>query len=414
MNRVSSIGVIFVVPLLLFLSSGMASGVTNTTSVQSRAAPAKKAAGATAAHDPQKLFEAGEAALHAGKLDDAEGAFRQVLTINPGVAGAYANLGVIHMRRKQWPQALEMLHKAEKLAPDIAGIRLNIGLAYFRQNDFLRAIRPFESVVQQSPDSYQARYLLGLCYFFNDRWTDAIGALEPLWGRASDQLNYLYVLEHAADKAKNLALEEKAAARLVEIGEGSPELHLLTGKAHINRGEYDDAVKELEAAAQADPKLPFVHFNLGLAYVHKQDYDRARNEFHKDIALEPDVPFSYEQLGSVESTAGNEDEAAKNYRNALKLDPQRINSHMGLAKIEEQRRHYAAALSELDQVIRLDSGNASARYLRGQVLTRMGREKDGREELASATKMLNEQRAARHKELEGETVPSPELAREPE
>jgi tetratricopeptide (TPR) repeat protein len=116
----------------------------------------------------------------------------------------------------------------------------------------------------------------------------------------------------------------------------------------------------------------------------------------------------------LESTAGNEDEAAKNYRTALKLDPQRINSHMGLAKIEEHRRHYAAALSELDQVIRLDSGNASARYLRGQVLTRMGREKAGREELASATKMLNEQRAARHKELEGETVPSPELAREPE
>jgi len=412
MNRVSSIGVIFVVLLLLFLC-GMTSGVTNTISVQSTAATTKKAAGA-AARDPQKLFEAGEAALRARKLDEAERAFRQVLAINPGVAGAYANLGVIHMRRKQWPQALEMLHKAEKLAPDVAGIRLNIGLAYFRQNDFVRAILPFESVVQQSPDSYQARYLLGLCYFFNDRWTDAIGTLEPLWGRASDQLNYLYVLEHAADKAKNPALEEKAATRLVEIGEGSPEFHLLMGKAHINRGEYDDAVKELEAAAQADPKLPFVHFNLGLAYTHKQDYDRARDEFHKDIALEPDVPFSYEQLGSLESTAGDEDEAAKNYRSALKLEPQRINSRMGLAKIEEHRRHYAAALLELDHVIRLDSGNASARYLRGQMLMRMGREKDGREELASATKMLNEQRAARHKELEGETVPSPELAREPE
>src|SRR3981189_1506880 len=322
MNRVSSIGVAFVVLFLLFLSSGMTSGVANTTSAQSTA-PAEVGAGATpAVRDPQKLFEAGEAALRAGKLDEAEREFRQELAINPGVAGAYADLGGVHMRRQQWPQALEMLHKAEKLAPDVAGIRLNIGLAYFRQNDFLRAIRPFELVVQQSPDSYQARYLLGLCYFFNDRWTDAISTLEPLWGRASDQLNYLYVLEHAADKAKNPALEEKAAARLVEIGEGSPEFHLLMGKAPINRGEYDDAGMGLETAAGADPKLAFVHFNLGLAYIHKQDYDLARDEFHKDIALEPDVPFSYEQLGSVESTAGNEDEAAKSFRSALKLDPQ--------------------------------------------------------------------------------------------
>src|ERR1700737_1462949 len=221
-----------IVLVLLFLSSGM--------SGQSRAA-----------RDPQKLFEAGEAALHAGRLDDAERAFRQVLTINPGVAGAYANLGVIHMRRKQWPQALAMLHKAEKLAPDIAGIRLNIGLAYFRQNDFAGAIRPFESVVQQSPDSYQARYLLGLCYFFNDRWTDAIGTLEPLWGQAPGHLNYFTVLAHAAGTRKTPALEEKAAARLVEIGDGSPEFHLLMGKAHLNRGEYDDAGKDLEGAALA-------------------------------------------------------------------------------------------------------------------------------------------------------------------
>jgi len=48
------------------------------------------------------------------------------------------------------------------------------------------------------------------------------------------------------------------------------------------------------------------------------------------------------------------------------------------------------------------------------VLLRMGRDKEGRTELATATKMLNEQRAARHKQLEGDTVPSPELAREPE
>src|SRR5258708_18074836 len=328
MNRVSSLRGAVVVLLLLFLPGGVASGVANTIRVQ-RTAAAKRVGGAPqAAREPQKLFEAGEAALRAGKLDEAEREFRTVLAINPGVAGAYANLGVIHMRRKQWPQALEMLHKAEKLAPDIAGIRLNIGLTYFRQNDFARAIRPFESVVEQSRDAYQARYLLGLCYFFNDRWTDAISTLEPLWGRASDQLNYLYVLEHAADKAKNTVLEEKAAARLVEIGEGSPEFHLLMGKAHINRGEYDDAVKELEAAAQADPKLPFVHFNLGLAYVNKRGYERARDEVHKDIALEPDGPFSYEQVGSLEATAGEEAEAGEHFKGALKLSPPRSTSRI--------------------------------------------------------------------------------------
>jgi tetratricopeptide (TPR) repeat protein len=364
-------------------------------------------------HDPRKLFEAGESALRDGNLDDAERDFQRVLAIDPQSAAAYANLGVVYMRRKQWPQALATLEKAEKLSPGMAGIRLNIGLVYFRQNDFARAIKPFESVVKRVPNSYQARYLLGLCYFFNDRWSDAVSALEPLWETASNQLNYLYVLGISAHKIENSALEEKALGRLVAIGQDSAEFHLLMGKAHLNRGEDDEALKELETAARMDPKLPFVHFNLGLAYLRKQNYDRAREEFHKDIVVEPDIPYSYEQLGGLEATAGNEDEATKNYREALKLDPKLINSYMGLAKIEQHQQQFPAALRDLDHVIALDSRNAAARYLRGQVLLRMGRDKEGRDELATATKMLNEQRAARHKELEGETVPSPEVAQEP-
>jgi tetratricopeptide (TPR) repeat protein len=397
--------VVWVVLLVLLLPLG----------VHAQAAASLTKGGPPAsAVNPQKFFSAGEAALRENKLDEAERDFRTVLTLDPGAVGAYANLGVVHMRRKQWSQALVMLRKAEKLAPAVAGIRLNIGLVYFRQSDFLSAIKPFESVVKQTPDSYQARYLLGLCYFFNDRWADTVATLEPLWGQASGQLNYLYVLARAAEKAKNSCLEEKAQSKLVEIGQGTPEYRLIIGKAHYNRGEYDDAERELEAAAQADPKLPFVHFNLGLAYIRKQDYERARAELRKDLEIEPDVAFTYEQLGNVESTLQNLDEAKKNYRQAVKLDSRLVNAHMGLAKIEEQRRNHRAALAELDEVIQLDHGNASARYLRGQVLVRMGREKEGRAELAIATKMLNDQRATRQKELEGERTPSPELAREPE
>ena len=364
--------------------------------------------------EPQKLFKAGETALRENRLEEAERNFRAVLALNPGLAGAYANLGVIQMRRKQWAQALVMLRKAEKLAPSVAGIRLNIGLAYYRQGDYRAAIKPFESVVREAPNSYQARYLLGLCYFFNDRWGDTVTTMEPLWGQASDQVYYLNVLARAAEKANNAALAERAQSRLVEIGPGKPEYGLIIGKGHYNRGEYDEALRELESAAQKNPKLPFVHYYLGETYVKKQDYQRARQEFRKDLEIEPDVAFTYAELAAVESTLQHEDEAAKNYRLALKLDSKLVGAHMGLAKIEERRRNYKVALGELDAVIRLDRANASARYLRGQVLVHMGREKEGRVDLATATRMLNQQRSARQKELETPAAPSPELAREPQ
>ncbi|MGH9405243.1 MAG: tetratricopeptide repeat protein, partial [Terriglobia bacterium] len=51
-----------------------------------------------------QLFIRGEEALQGGDLDGAEKVFDQVLATDPRNAGAYANLGVIAMRRKQWPR----------------------------------------------------------------------------------------------------------------------------------------------------------------------------------------------------------------------------------------------------------------------------------------------------------------------
>ncbi len=69
----------------------------------------------------RKVFQAGQEALNHNQLDEAERDFREVLSANPEVGGAYANLGVVYMRRKQWTKALEMLRKAERLMPQVPG-----------------------------------------------------------------------------------------------------------------------------------------------------------------------------------------------------------------------------------------------------------------------------------------------------
>src|SRR5207245_9775566 len=172
-------------------------------------------------------------------------------------------------------------------------------LGYYPQDNFPAAIAPFESVVPDVPTSYQARYLLGLCYFFTERYGDAVTALEPLWTQASNQLNYLYVLGIAAGKAQRNDLEQRALGRMAEIGQDSPEMHLLIGKAHINREEYEDATNELDLVAQNNTRLPFVHFYLCWAYLKKQQLDHAKYEFLKDIAIQPDVGYKYDQLGTI-------------------------------------------------------------------------------------------------------------------
>ncbi len=369
-------------------------------------APVASSGGAT---DPAQLFEAGQDALNQGRLDEAERDFRQVLAANPRAGGAYANLGVVYMRRKQWTKALEMLRKAEHLMPQVPGIRLNIGLAYYRQSEFLKAIPLFESVLRDQPGDLQPRHLLGLCYFFAERWADAANTLEPLWAQESGQLSYLYVLSIAAHRAGRKQLDEKATLQLVKVGEGSPEFHLFMGKAHLNLEQYDLALADFQAAAQANPTLTFVHFNLGLTYLRKQDYEHARDEFLKDAAVEPDLALNYDELGDVYSFLQQGSDAEKSYREALRRDPRLVNSYVGLTKIYQREERFPQALSAIDAAGKLDPGRTDIHYLRGQVLIHLGRKEEGKKELETSVRIDNQRRDEREKQVESGTVPSPEL-----
>jgi tetratricopeptide (TPR) repeat protein len=395
----------------LLLASGATVVSSQSTSPGVATQPPNRApvASSGAAVDPAQLFQAGQDALNRGHLDEAEHDFKQVLAANPQLGGAYANLGVVYMRRKQWAKALETLRTAEHLMPEVAGIRLNIGLAHYRQNDFLKAIAPFESVVHDQPDALQPRHLLGLCYFFTNRWADAADTLEPLWTQESTQLSYLYVLSIAAHRAGRKDLDQKATAQLVKIGDGSPEYHLFMGKAHLNLEQYDMALADFRAAAEANPKLTFVHFNMGLAYLKKQDYEHARDEFVKDAAVEPDLAFNYDELGDVYSLMQQDNEAEKSYRAALRRDPRLVNSYLGLAKVYQREARYQQALSAIDSANKLDSQRTDIHYVRGQVLLHMGRKDEGKKELETSVRIDNERRAEREKQVESGTVPSPEL-----
>lgn len=365
-----------------------------------------------ASDGPQVLFSRGQIALQHGDLDTAEEAFRQVIAIDPSVAGAYSNLGVIAMRRKDWDRALGLLHKAASLAPGVSGVRLNIGLVHYRQGDYAAAIPALSSVLRDQPDSEQARYLLGLCKLFIQEYVAAVTVLEPLWPRKSNDFTYLYVLSISANAAGQKELEEKALARLVEVGGDTAEFHLLLGKAYLNRQETEDAIAELERASSMNANLPFVHFNLGIGYARAGNRDRAEQEFRRDITLEPDVPDTYELLGELYLRAGNDKDAESFFREALRRNPRMADSHFGIAKIYLHQGKYQQALAAIDSALRSAPDNQSAHYLRGQILSKLARRDEAQVEFAKVNKMDDSRYSNEVQSFREGRVPNPELTQQ--
>jgi tetratricopeptide (TPR) repeat protein len=362
--------------------------------------------------DTRQIFERGKHAMDAGNLTAAEKDFRAVLAADPDNVGAHGNLAVVHMRRKEWPAALAELQAAERLAPKMPGIRLNIGLVYYRQGDYQHAIQPFEAALRDQPESTQARYLLGLCYFFKERYAEAAQTLEPLWPRESENLNYLYVVSIAANKAGLTELDRRATTRLVEAGHDSAEFHLIVGKAHVGARMYDRAIEEFQQAARIDPKLPLVHYFLGTEFRRQNDFERARQEFLEDIAIAPDVAYDYDELGAVCYALNRIPEAERYYKEALRLDPGMGTSDYGLAKIYKQQGKYLAALEALRAAGAIDPQSSSVYYLRGQILFAMGRRGEAKPQFDEAARLKQATRDEMERKMSGQHPSDPQLARE--
>jgi tetratricopeptide (TPR) repeat protein len=392
----------------LVLGIGLAAGWIHTecqAKGSQQATPAEHA-------DLGKIFQQGQEALQAGELDKAEANFRKVLRSDPRAAAAYVNLGVIEMRRKNWENALRELQHAEKLAPKMSGIRLNIGLVYYRQGDYVAAIPALTSVLREQPDSEQARYLLGLCNLFIQNYGNAVELLEPLWPKKSDDFMYLYALSITANASGRKELDEKALTRLVEVGGDSPEFHLMLGKAFLNRQETEKAISELERAAIMNQKLPFVHFNLGMGYARTGDMKRAEEEFRRDIAIEPDLADPYEMLGDLYVREGKEAEAEDFYNQALQRNSRMAGSHFGIAKICLHQEKYEQALAAIDSAEHFAPDNQSVRYLRGQILSKLGRKEEAQVEFAKVKKITGVKYDHDLESFREEHVPNPELTRQ--
>jgi len=357
----------------------------------------------------RRVYEEGQRALGENRLADAERAFRRVLAMDPQNAGAYANLGVIAMRRKQWAIALRNLEQSGRLAPGVPGVRLNIGLTYYAQGEYKAASSAFESVIRDDPASAQAHYLLGMCYFFRGLYAGTVEQFEPLWNAQSHNLGYLYVLAVAADETGRHETETRAARQLFEVGENSPVLHLLIGKADLHRFKDDEALDELKQAAHTNPRLPFVHFYLGIAYRRHSQFGEAKAEFLEDLKIDPQVAYTYDELGAVCDYLQQTNEAETYYKKAIQINPRLASAFYGLAKLLIRRGMYEEALRALEKAQGLDPGSASVHYLKAQALKGLGRLDDAQNELAIVSRMQKTVRDDLERQVSGAELPNPDL-----
>lgn len=219
--------------------------------------------------DPTALLLAGIADQRAGRLPEAERAYRAVLAASPACAPALFTLGLLTLATNRAAEAVSLLSCADALRPAHPGQVLALCralLADGRAAAVPAAATAFAATPGLPPATVaEAHFLHGSALNALGRHADAAAVLaqavaaDPGHAPAHANLgNALAELDHAP--AAEAALRE--ATRLDPT---LVEAHVSLGHVLGERGATDEAIAACDRAIALSPDLPEAHWNQGIA-----------------------------------------------------------------------------------------------------------------------------------------------------
>jgi tetratricopeptide (TPR) repeat protein len=120
-------------------------------------------------------------------------------------------------------------------------------------------------------------------------------------------------------------------------GAVSPALQSQYGQAlaAMKTGQWQAAIRKLEAITRQNDRLSGPYLNLGIAYANSGDTGKATAALQKSIARNPANPLAYNQLGILYRRAGRFKEARQMYEHALQADPACADAHWNLGILDD-------------------------------------------------------------------------------
>ncbi len=121
------------------------------------------------------------------------------------------------------------------------------------------------------------------------------------------------------------------ALALVACGkQETTEDRLAAGRAHLEKGEYAEAIADLEAVVAADPANNEARFVLGQAYFRAGDFEKAATEFRTVLVTDPENAAAHHNLGVTYFQMRDPHAALAEFQAAKQLDSDDPDTHYQL------------------------------------------------------------------------------------
>lgn len=289
------------------------------------------------AQKPDNTWTAYNLALALEAMDDtkgAEDALHKAIEIDPKQARVQAELGRLELAQGNLPSAQNWLESALNLQPELVDASGNLAMVYARKGNLLTAEKLLRQALEDNPGYKDGHLNLGLVLAQQNRKSDADSEL---------------------DKAVALAPKDPVTLSTV-------------GKAKVQMGEVSKGIALLRQVVELAPHLAAAHLDLALALSEGYDLSGALAQAGEAVRLAPQSGVAHFYRGRILYDVGSTAEAEPEFETACRLAPNMPEPRYFLALIDSHQGKFPAAVSLLQETVKLQPQNVMAWYLLGQSL----------------------------------------------
>ncbi len=240
--------------------------------------------------------------------------------------------GLIEYELKAFPQAEAYLLKALPQTPPLGIARRVLIASYLRDSQPGKALGILEPVLDKIDKDSNMLALAGQVFLQNGQIDKAgtyfaqAAALDPKNPGKRTSLAMVNMAKGDSDVAFR-DLEQVAAA---DPGNRA-DLALIA--AHLQRREFDAALKAIAALEKKQPDNPLTYNLRGTALLGKRDVAGARKSFDQALALNAAYFPAAANLANLDLVEKKPDEARKRFEAVLAKDPKNVQAFLALAEM---------------------------------------------------------------------------------
>jgi Flp pilus assembly protein TadD len=215
----------------------------------------------------------------AGRLQEAEALYRDILMRDPNQADAWYLLGRIAHQIGQYQNAIALIECAVERKPDVAAYRHALGEAFTAMGEHDRAIRAYEQACSRDPQYAEAHISRGITLHALGRLDEAIDAFRNATVAQTDYAVAHYNLGNALHEAGRVEQAIAAYTKAMELAPDDAEIWNNLGIALSDANRVDEALVAFDRVLSLQPDFPGAHMNKGMALLVKGQFTEGWKEY---------------------------------------------------------------------------------------------------------------------------------------